>query len=145
MRLRRHGGGEFADQFRIARGQWSHAPGVVIAGGQARQEQTAGQEAEGQFVRGTPERGRPVFPWQRTRACEHRKGGADGQQEDGQRDAFDAAVGRGQYEVQICRRALRVCGRDSTVRSPEADVARARGIGRQEHDAALGQFVQVGG
>lgn len=86
VRLRWHRGGHFPQRLRVTRGQSPYPPGVVIAGGQPRQEQAARRKARRQFVRGTPEGGGPVFLRQhaRVRAVE---GCCRPAQEDGRRCA----------------------------------------------------------
>lgn len=74
MGFRGHGGGESADQLRVPRGQRAHPPGIVIAGGEPRQQQASREEVQGQLAGGAPEAGRAMPLVQCTRAHEQRQG-----------------------------------------------------------------------
>ncbi len=72
MRLGRHRGGEAADGLDVLGAQRARAPGVVVARGQPREQQSAGHEVQGVQGRRAPEHGGPVPLRTGTRTREER-------------------------------------------------------------------------
>ncbi|GAA3292101.1 hypothetical protein GCM10020295_10510 [Streptomyces cinereospinus] len=139
VRLGRHRGGEPAEALDVLGAQGARAPGVVLAGGQAGQQQPAGHELQSEHGGRAPEHGRAVCLPSGTRAREDGQRGPDGQQ-DGRHLHQLHPVVPGQYDGQLLAGATVRHRRGAAVRAPEGDAAGARRIAGHEDGTAADQF-----
>ncbi|CAM5691953.1 hypothetical protein SAFG77S_04044 [Streptomyces afghaniensis] len=144
VRLGRHRGGKVPHGFDVLGAQGARPPGVVVARGQPRQQQSARHEVQGVRGRRAPEHGGPVPMSFGTRTCEDRQGRAHRQHNRGHTQRLYAVIA-GHDDGQVSGGRRRHGRRGLAVGSPEGDAAGSGRVAGHEHGAEVGQFGELGG
>lgn len=135
----RHRGGERPDPRLVVRGQRTGPPGVVVRGGEPRQQQSPGGELESEESGRTPEGGRVGGMCREPGTRQYRQRVADREQPC--RYAVHPCVGADDGQLRHAAGAVR---RAAAVRMPEGDAAGASGIPGQEDHGAGGECGDLG-